>query len=75
MIYDIMIFTSRLALPEHYVCFPWHAHRTNVKARWGLFSLKFDVICHNNVCEESLNLIDCEEATRADRESMSDCKG
>ena len=60
---------SRLAHPEHCVRLPRDAHRINVKAVWGLFSLlESDVICHNDVCEESLELGDREEATRADKE-------
>jgi hypothetical protein len=59
---------SRVALSEHRVRLSRNANRTNVRARRGLFSLlEFDVIRHNNVCKESLNLIDREEATRADR--------
>jgi hypothetical protein len=57
-----------LALPEHHIGTPRDAHRTDVKLPWGLFPLlKFDIIRHNNVCKESLDLVDREEATRADR--------
>ena len=60
---------SRLAHPEHCVRFPRDAHRINVKAVWSLFSLlKFDVVRDNDVCKESLDLVDHEEATRADKE-------
>ena len=59
---------SLLALPEHHVCLPRNAHRTNVKGPWGLLPLlEFDIIRHNDVCKESLDLIGREEATRADR--------